>query len=106
VRLPLGLKSKYRNWLAAGASRNAASLSACEAQRARVSWHDRRDTTTHSNAIDISDLRADTMAHKDEFAEDIQILKLRSYQAEVLGKCLEKNVIIASPTGSEERLLG
>jgi ERCC4-related helicase len=46
------------------------------------------------------------MAHKDEFAEDIQILKLRSYQAEVLGKCLEKNVIIASPTGSEERLLG
>jgi hypothetical protein len=46
------------------------------------------------------------MAQKDEFAEDIQSLKLRSYQAEVLEKCLQKNVIVASPTGSEKRLLG
>jgi ERCC4-related helicase len=46
------------------------------------------------------------MAQKDEFADDNKSLKLRSYQAEVLQKCLEKNVIIASPTGSEKRLLG
>jgi superfamily II DNA or RNA helicase len=55
----------------------------------------------------ISDLSYDKMPQAGKDASDDSSLKirLRSYQHEMLKKSLERNVIVAMPTGSKERLI-